>query len=174
MHERGTPYHQAAPSTELAPVVRPDSVPAPEAPLDPRVQAALSTLEAGIDKILTSDGFADYLRLQSKFHQYSANNTLLILAQRPEASKVAGYRKWQEMDRQVRKGEKAIKIFVPHTYRDKDDLDEQGRPREKISGFGIGNVFDIQQTDGEPLPAPPGAKGPRVVVERKRTLVLQL
>lgn len=149
---------QYVPSSEPAPVVPPESGPAPEAPLDPRVQAALSTLEAGIDRILTSDGFADFLRLQSKFHTYSANNTLLIMVQRPEASRVAGYRKWQELNRQVKKGEKAIKIFVPHTYRDRDDLDDQGRPREKISGFGIGNVFDLSQTDGEPLPEPPGAK----------------
>ena len=107
----------------------------PEIPSDPRLDAALKTLDAGIERALTAEGFADYLHMQSRFHSYSANNVMLIMAQRPDASKVAGYRKWQELGRLVRKGEKAIKIFVPHTYRDKDDLDDRrGLQEGRVAG----------------------------------------
>ncbi|MDQ2744220.1 MAG: ArdC-like ssDNA-binding domain-containing protein, partial [Chloroflexota bacterium] len=79
--------------------------------------AALQTLEQGIDSILTSDSFADYLRTMARFHSYSASNVALILTQRPDASRVAGYRRWQDLGRQVNKGEKGIHILVPHKRR---------------------------------------------------------
>lgn len=153
MPERQPLHRQALPAEPVS-----ASPEAAEPASDPRLQAALQTLERGIDQILTSDGFADFLKTMSRFHEYSANNIMLIMTQRPDASKVAGYRKWQDLGRQVKRGEQAIKIFVPHLYRDKNDLDEEGKPREKLAGYGIGNVFDIAQTDGKPLPEPPRAK----------------
>jgi len=127
---------------------------------DPRLTQAIGLLEQGIEGILTSEGFANYLRTQSKFHRYSFNNTILIMAQRPDATHVAGYRKWQELDHQVRKGERAIKIFVPWLSKDPSgEIDPRtGKVKEILTGYGIGNVFDIEQTDGEPLPEPPRPK----------------
>jgi antirestriction protein ArdC len=76
----------------------------------------------------------------------------LILAQRPDATQVAGYRTWQALGRQVRRGEVGIRIIVPMPYkaRPEDEQDDQ-EPAVRLR-FGIGAVFAIEQTDGEPLP----------------------
>ncbi len=87
----------------------------------------------------------------------------LILTQAPEATRVAGYRKWQELGRQVKKGEKGIAILVPHKRRlrrEQDESEERGEDEAQrgittVSSFGVGRVFDISQTDGDPLPEPP-------------------
>jgi len=113
----------------------------------------IETLQAGVEGILTSEGYQAYLKTMAKFHQYSFANSLLIHAQNPEATHVAGYRTWQELNRQVRKGEQAIKIFVP--FRKKVEDEQTGEEKYRVTGFGLGNVFDISSTDGEPLPAPP-------------------
>ena len=131
-----------------------------------RLQATLQTLEAGIDSILSGEGFAAYLTTMARFHSYSSSNIALILTQAPEATRVAGYKKWQELGRQVRKGEKGIIILVPHKRRqsrdnqDADEHKEEETTTERtvftsVSGFGIGTVFDVVQTDGDPLPEPP-------------------
>lgn len=73
----------------------------------------MATLEQGIAGILDSAGFAAYLRTMARFPAYSFTNTLLIMTQRPDATRVAGYRAWQALGRQVKKGETGIKIFVP-------------------------------------------------------------
>jgi hypothetical protein len=117
---------------------------------DPR-SAILGRLEASVEAIQTSEDFRNYLSFQSRFHHYSFGNTLLILSQRPDATRVAGFRKWQAMDRFVMKGEKAIKIFVPMTKKTGEVNPETG-DEEKRQFFGIGNVFDVSQTDGRPLP----------------------
>jgi hypothetical protein len=70
-------------------------------------------LEQGIDTILTEDEFTRYLHLMSRLPHYSAGNLALIYAQCPDATHVAGYRRGQELGRQVRKGEKGITILVP-------------------------------------------------------------
>src|SRR5439155_26301035 len=73
----------------------------------------LSRLEQAVGAIQDSDAFRRYLEVQSRFHRYSFSNVALILAQQPDATQVAGYRRWLEMNRYVRRGEKAIKIIVP-------------------------------------------------------------
>ncbi len=114
-------------------------------------QAVLETLQRGVEGILTSEGYQAYLQTMAKFHQYSFANSLLIHAQNPDATRVAGYRTWQELGRQVRKGERAIKIFVP--YKKKLEDPETGETEGyRVTGFGLGNVFDVASTDGEPLP----------------------
>jgi len=131
-----------------------------------KLQSALQTLEQGIDSILSSEGFAAYLSTMARFYTYSPSNVALILTQAPEATRVAGYKCWQELGRQVRKGEKGIVVLVPHKRRlsrDNQDVDEHNEERittehtvfTSVSGFGIGRVFDILQTDGDPLPEPP-------------------
>ena len=121
-----------------------------------RVNAALSTLEQGIDGILDSQSFGDYLATMAKFHHYSAGNVLLIQLQAPEASRVAGYQRWKQLGRQVKFGEKGIKILVPHVHKQTDQ--ETGEEERIVRNFGLGTVFDVSQTEGNPLPEPPVAR----------------
>ena len=113
----------------------------------------IDILQRGVEGILTSAGYQAYLRTMAKFHHYSFANSLLIYAQKPVATRVAGYRAWQSLGRQVRKGETGIKIFVPFTKRLDDP--ETGEEDKRVTGFGVGNVFDVSSTDGEPLPERP-------------------
>jgi hypothetical protein len=108
----------------------------------------LQRLEQAIGEIHDSDSFRRYLDVQSRFHHYSPSNVALILSQRPDATRVAGYNAWLKMKRYVRKGEKAIKIIVPMVKKDADA--ETGEDIRRLR-FGIGNTFDISSTEGEPL-----------------------
>jgi N-terminal domain of anti-restriction factor ArdC len=128
-----------------------------ELPREERLKDTLQTLEHGIDSILNSEGFATYLRTLARFHSYSFGNVLLIRAQRPDAVRVAGYRKWLELGRQVKKGEQGIKILVP--FKGKATVtEEDGDENVIVKGFGVGTVFDVAQTDGDPLPDPPAVE----------------
>lgn len=116
-------------------------------------QAALERLQAAVFDLLTSEGWIKALQFRAQFHTYSFFNSLLILTQLPTATLVSGYRKWQEMGRQVRKGERGIRILAPMLRKDPDN------PEQKIlTGFREVSVFDISQTDGEPIPQPPAPK----------------
>jgi hypothetical protein len=108
----------------------------------------LARLEQAVGQIQDSDTFRRYLDVQARFHHYSPNNAALILMQRPAATRVAGYNDWLRMHRYVRKGERAIKIIVP-MFKTTADA-ESGEERRHVF-FGVGNVFDLEQTDGEPL-----------------------
>jgi antirestriction protein ArdC len=119
---------------------------------DTRLREALTTLEQGIPAILDSDSFARYLSVLARFHMYSLNNVTLIHALRPDATRVAGYRAWQTLGRQVRKGEQGIRIVVPYRTRIEP---EEGQPVAVENGFGVRTVFDVSQTEGDPLVAPP-------------------
>jgi antirestriction protein ArdC len=112
----------------------------------------LARLEQAVAAIHDSATFRRYLETQARFHRYSFANTLLILLQRPDATQVAGFQAWKKLGRQVRRGEKGIAIVVPHTRKMSDEGGEDGEER-RVAGFGTGHVFDISQTDGEPLPA---------------------
>jgi antirestriction protein ArdC len=119
-----------------------------------KVAAALTTLEQGIATLTDADSFKQYLTTMARFHQYSYGNVALILAQRPDATQVAGYRTWQTLGRQVKRGEKGLAILVPHKV--KIESEEEGQdPIYIVRNFGIGYVFDISQTEGEELPQPP-------------------
>ena len=118
-----------------------------------RHRQVLQLLEQGTEALLTSEGYQAYLQTMSRFHRYSFANSLLIHAQKPEATRVAGYRTWQSLGRQVCKGETAIKIFVP--FKKKLEHPDPGEEDERVTGFGVGNVFDISSTEGEPLPERP-------------------
>lgn len=112
----------------------------------------LAELGVKRDELLTSEGWTAWLDVARRFHRYSFLNTVLIAHQRPTATQVAGYGRWKDLGRQVRKGERSIKIWVPRTRRRRDD---DGEERRVLTGFGIGHVFDISQTDGDPLPEQP-------------------
>jgi hypothetical protein len=121
------------------------------------------------DEAQATEQFQQWLDVQSKFHDYSARNTLLIKIQCPEATKVAGYNTWQdEFDRQVQAGEDAIWIWAPiitnkcpecgnsPSYHERADCEYDETEPDSWSrglvGFRPTSVFDISQTEGEPLP----------------------
>lgn len=150
-----------------APAARP-----PEAAPDGRLAGVVATLERGIEAVLADEGFAAYLRMLSRFHAYSYANTILIMSQRPDATRVNSYNRWQDLGRQVRTGEQGIKIFYPRTQTVEDP--DTGEPGIAVVGFGVGAVFDITQTDGEPLPEPPTVADLADSDERSRQLNLRL
>ena len=132
-----------------------ERAPSPSHEPDAKVQTILKALEAGIEQIVDSDHFRAYLETMARFHRYSFNNVLLIKMQRPDATRVAGFRAWQEQfGRHVRKGERGIKIITPvmQAIVDEDpDTGEQRRRQIRV-GWSTGAVFDVSQTEGKPLP----------------------
>jgi antirestriction protein ArdC len=114
---------------------------------------ALAKLEQALEQACSAGGWRAYLTAQARFHRYSFRNLLLILQQRPEATRVAGFHDWLKMSRQVRKGEKGIAILAPMKWQKHDK--DSGETAFGISGFRFVYVFDIAQTDGEPLPEHP-------------------
>ena len=135
-----------------------------------KVKEITDKLEEGLKELFESGKYRNYLSTMSKFHNYSFNNTLLIALQRPDASLVAGYQAWQKnFNRHVKRGEKGIRILAPAPYKIKEErdkldpvtgevmLDKDGMPQTeevevKIPAFRAVSVFDVSQTDGEPLP----------------------
>lgn len=120
-----------------------------------------------VERLASGEGWRAWLSFASGFHRYSFNNSLLIMAQAPHATLVAGYRAWQAKGRQVRRGETGIRVFGPVTKRlPKEDasggpvLGPDGKPELAIRVVGVRplSVFDVSQTDGEPLPEVPRAR----------------
>jgi hypothetical protein len=125
-------------------------------PASDRVTASLLQLERSVAAIQDSNTFRAYLAAQARFHTYSFGNVLLILAQRPDATRVAGYRTWQSLDRHVKKGEKAIRIIAPASYKPKETDQQTGEELERqVTFFRSASVFDYGQTEGKPLPEVP-------------------
>ncbi|MDY6180441.1 MAG: YodL domain-containing protein [Candidatus Faecousia sp.] len=135
-----------------------------------RIKEITASIEKGILELFESDRYRNYLTTMSRFHKYSLNNVMLIHAQRPNATLVAGFSKWKNsFGRHVKKGEKGIQILAPTPYKIKVDkekldpdtklpmLDDEGKPitEEKevtIPMFKVVSVFDVAQTEGKPLP----------------------
>lgn len=123
-----------------------------------RKQELLTTLTEGIAALTNSQRWQDWLTVQSRFHHYSFNNVLLIMSQTDgNAARVAGFHTWKNIDRIVRKGEKAIWIKAPMTRtvdaeNESVDSADEKKARRILAGFKAVPVFDITQTDGEPLP----------------------
>ena len=95
------------------------------------MDSIMQNLETGVVELFTSERYQEYLKTMSKFHNYSFNNTLLIAMQRPDATLVTGYRNWQSMGRQVKKGEKGITIIAPAPIKRKKEqavLDQDQKP----------------------------------------------
>ena len=127
-------------------------------------------LEQGITDLFDSERYKEYLRVMSKFHNYSFNNTLLIAMQKPDASLVAGFTAWKnQFQRNVKKGEKGIKIIAPSPFKIKQETEKidpqtqkpvigrDGKPvtEEKeitIPAYKVVSVFDVSQTEGKELP----------------------
>ena len=140
-----------------------------EKPAD-KLKEITDRLEQGIMELFGSDRYKEYLRVMSKFHNYSFNNTLLIAMQKPDASLVAGFQSWKNnFKRNVVKGEKGIKILAPSPFKIKQEMEKidpatqkpiigaDGKPvkEEKeitIPAFKVVSVFDVSQTEGKELP----------------------
>jgi len=115
-------------------------------------EALLQTLGDKVAALATSGEWLAYLRFVAAFRSYR-NNVLLIATQCPEASRVAGYSTWQRMGRQVRKGEKAIKILGYSTKKiTKTDPVTGEETEDRLVRYPVLSVFDISQTDGDPIP----------------------
>ena len=114
---------------------------------DERLAAAHQTLQNGLAELTTSDAWQRMLTIAARFHTYSPSNVLLILAQRPTATRVAGLRTWNSLGRRVNKGEHGIRVIVPILRRD-DDTDDNER---RVVGFSVGVTFDVSQTSGDPI-----------------------
>jgi hypothetical protein len=113
--------------------------------IEQTIKSSTDSLIAALDAG-NSDRLKAYLAMMGRFHKYSWRNVLLIQAQRPTATRVAGFGAWRELGRQVRHGQKAIRILAPMVYRKGDDEDD-----ETLVGFRTACVFDVEQTDGNPL-----------------------
>lgn len=118
--------------------------------IEQSVEGLAEALDSG-----RSEGLQAFLTAMAKFHSYSFQNVMLIVSQRPDATHVAGFHAWRSLGRAVRKGEKGIAIFAPMMLKAK--ADETARPAseeepERVLRFRVVHVFDISQTDGEPLP----------------------
>nr|WP_294761103.1 YodL domain-containing protein [uncultured Gemmiger sp.] len=135
-----------------------------------KLKEVTDRLEQGITELFDSERYREYLRVMSKFHNYSFNNTLLIAMQKPDASLVAGFSAWKNnFGRNVIKGQKGIKIIAPSPYKVKQEMKKidphtqqpiigkDGKPvtEEKeitIPAYKVVSVFDVSQTEGKELP----------------------
>lgn len=127
-------------------------------------------LEQGVHDLFNSERYRQYLATMAKFHNYSLNNTILISMQKPDATLVAGYQSWKKNHgRQVKRGEKGIRIIAPAPYKVRTEqdvidpktrqpvLDTDGKPKKETveierPSFRIATVFDVSQTEGKELP----------------------
>lgn len=119
-------------------------------------------LTAAVKDLASSDAWRRMLEVAARLPSYSPSNVLLIAAQRPDATRVAGYGTWKSLGRQVRKGEKGIAILAPCLYRSREERDtpredpttpdEMVITRRELRGFRVVHVFDVSQTEGDRLP----------------------
>lgn len=116
------------------------------------VQEAYDLLRNKVENVATDKGWLEYLAFQARFPKYSFRNVLLIRAQNPDARYVQGYNAWRKLDRFVKKGEKALRIFAPCSYKEKDE--ETGEEKTVIRSFRLVSVFDLSQTGGKELDLP--------------------
>lgn len=168
MDAAATGQAQAVQPTEPRPVV--PIVLTSEKPAE-KVKEITDRLEQGIAELFESERYKEYLRVMSKFHNYSFRNTLLIAMQAPDASLVAGFNTWKNTHgRNVKRGEKGIKIFAPSPYKIKREMEKidpqtqkpvigkDGKPvtEEKeitVPAYKVVSVFDVSQTEGREIPS---------------------
>ena len=160
----GQPKEQAQEPRPVIPIVLTSEKPAD------KLKEITDRLEQGITELFESERYKEYLRVMSKFHNYSFNNTLLIAMQKPDASLVAGFSSWKNnFGRNVMKGEKGIKIIAPSPFTVKQEVEKtdpqtgkpvigkDGKPvteekEIKVPAYKVVSVFDVSQTEGRELP----------------------
>ena len=167
----------AAPGQRMTPTAEQPQEPRPVIPIvltsekpAEKLKEITDRLEQGIAELFDSERYREYLKVMSKFHNYSFNNTLLIAMQKPDASLVAGFSAWKNnFGRNVMKGQKGIKIIAPSPFKirqkvekidphtQKPIIDKDGKPvteekEVKIPAYKVVSVFDVSQTEGKELP----------------------
>jgi len=130
-----------------------------------KVKELLEELDERIEKVQSSEEFKEYLQFFSRFHDYSYRNILLIKMQKPNAKLVAGFKQWQKkFNRYVKKGEEGIMILAPYKYKkqvtelkkelvDGNVIEKEVEKEKQFVSFKPVYVFDVSQTEGEPVPA---------------------
>ena len=136
--------------------------------LKAKITEHIQELAEATDAARVSEEMLNYLDMCARFHRYSPQNVWLILMACPQATTLAGFKKWQGMGRYVKKGEKGIPILAPIF---KKIENEEGEEDEKLIGFKVVYVFDVSQTDGDPLPGPPDWKSPEKNAELAKLLM---
>ena len=167
----------AAPGQRMTPTAEQPQEPRPVIPIvltsekpAEKLKEITDRLEQGIAELFDSERYREYLKVMSKFHNYSFNNTLLIAMQKPDASLVAGFSAWKNnFGRNVMKGQKGIKIIAPSPFKIRQEVEKidphtqkpiigkDGKPvtEEKevtIPAYKVVSVFDVSQTEGKELP----------------------
>lgn len=144
--------------------------------IEQQLQSLGDALESG-----RSDQLQTFLSAMARFHKYSLGNVLLIMAQSPDATHVAGFQSWKSFGRFVKPGEKGIAILAPMLLKDNREEPHHGRStaapdsEDRVLRFRVVHVFDIGQTDGEPLPEFAKVAGdPGDYAERLKGLTRQL
>ena len=130
-----------------------------------KIDEVLKRLKDGVDGIQQSENFRKFLLTMSKFHDYSIGNLILVMLQKPDATRVAGFNTWRDLGRWVNKGEKGIAILAPcmppketkPASPEEAEHENEEEEREKIEGirpvhFKVVYVFDVSQTEGKQLP----------------------
>jgi antirestriction protein ArdC len=125
-------------------------------------EEALKQTEAGIDELVSaleqgkSESLIRFLEFQARFHHYSFRNCVLIAVQNPAATYVAGFARWKQLGRHVKKGEKGLAILAPLVRKTKkeetSDDEEEASESRTLRGFRTVFVFDVSQTEGDTLP----------------------
>jgi antirestriction protein ArdC len=116
----------------------------------------MDSLVTGVESLTSGEDWRRWLDVARRFHRYSFWNTVAILTQAPHATRVAGYQRWKTLGRQVRRGERAIRILAPCVRRQTvEETTEDEETVARVAGWKVVSVFDISQTDGPALPGPP-------------------
>lgn len=116
-----------------------------------KTNRAAKLLADNVANLMYSETFKAALKFRTKFHQYSFSNVYLIYAQCPTATYVPGYKTWQSLGRQVKKGESSIAILAPVIRK----VEENGAETRKVVAFQTASIFDIAQTQGDAIPELP-------------------
>ena len=136
--------------------------------LKKKIEKTLIQLSEETDEAKVSQQMIDFFNFSSQFHQYSANNLWLIYCQKPDATRVMGFNAWKKVGRWVCGGKGCgIAIFAPHAYK---EIDEAGK-EVKRTGFHVTYVYDVSDTEGQPLPEPPNWKSPQKQKDLEEELI---
>jgi len=133
------------------------------AELTKKCREITAELVKAVKSASNNEQILNYLDFCSRFHNYSLNNRLLIWIHKPEATLVAGFRTWAKMGRRIKKGEKGIPIFAPMAVKvpkepeQDEEVQDQAEHQEPevVTRFKVVYVWDVSQTEGDPLPEAP-------------------
>lgn len=123
-----------------------------------RIEAMRAEIDTAMERLIDPDCWTRFLDAAATFHRYTTSNIIIAISQKPDASLLAGFKDWKNKHgRTVRKGEKAIWIYAPITYTVTETDPDTGEKNkiQHVKGFRPVPVFDVSQTDGEPIPQPP-------------------